>query len=419
MIVRSGRPSVWRRWFWEWPADRRKTIYLCAAMAAICGTALGAYVQKALTAYHAQTPGHPAAYGDFFALWSYAEIARTHPVRQLYDSAAVHQYQVALGMPADVQNPFPYPPIFILMVRALGVLPYDLSYLAWMAVTFALFVWAVAGTCSRLPASVLAAAVAPVVSANIAAGQSGFLSGALMVAGIRLAPVRPVLGGVLLGCLSYKPQLGLLLPVALLAGRLWAATLAAAVTALGLMEAATLVYGQTIWWDWLAMLPAYSDLFDRTIVGQKYMATITAAVRVAGFSSGAAAAAQAVCGGLAALLVGLCFRDGETKLASAALLVGTFLATPHAFVYDMPMLAAAIALYIDARLETDSGFNLIEVLVLGALMLFPGLMMVGSLDARASIPPLVGMFGLILWRAQGRQRGSLLGGSLLRVRDGA
>ena len=401
MIVRSGRPSVWRRWFWEWPADRRKTIYLCAAMAAICGTALGAYVQKALTAYHAQTPGHPAAYGDFFALWSYAEIARTHPVRQLYDSAAVHQYQVALGMPADVQNPFPYPPIFILMVRALGVLPYDLSYLAWMAVTFALFVWAVAGTCSRLPASVLAAAVAPVVSANIAAGQSGFLSGALMVAGIRLAPVRPVLGGVLLGCLSYKPQLGLLLPVALLAGRLWAATLAAGVTTLGVTAAAMLVYGRTIWWDWLAMLPAYSDLFDRTIVGQKYMATITAAVRVAGFSCGAATVVQAACGGLVALLV------------------GTFLATPHAFVYDMPMLAAAIALYIDARLETDSGFNLIEVLVLGALMLFPGLMMVGSLDARAGIPPLVGMFGLIVWRAQGRQRGSLLGGSLLRVRDGA
>lgn len=52
------------------------------------------YVQKIRADFLSETPGHPAAFGDFFALWSYARIAAAHPATELYDSASLDASQV-------------------------------------------------------------------------------------------------------------------------------------------------------------------------------------------------------------------------------------------------------------------------------------------------------------------------------------
>ena len=64
----------------------------------------------------------------------------------------------------------------------------------------------------------LALALPPVL-VNAITGQAGFLTAALFVGGMALLPKRPFAGGLLLGLLVVKPQLGLVLPFALLAGR--------------------------------------------------------------------------------------------------------------------------------------------------------------------------------------------------------
>ena len=74
----------------------------------------------------------------------------------------------------------------------------------------------------------LSALLAPASLINLLYGQNGFLTAALLVGGIRLAPSRPLSGGVLLGLLAYKPQFGLVVVVALVAARLWRAIFAAA-----------------------------------------------------------------------------------------------------------------------------------------------------------------------------------------------
>ena len=55
----------------------------------------------------------------------------------------------------------------------------------------------------------------------ILAGQNTFLSLALFYGGMRLVDRAPAIAGILLGLLAYKPQLFLLIPVALLAARRW------------------------------------------------------------------------------------------------------------------------------------------------------------------------------------------------------
>ena len=159
--------------------------------------------------------------GDFTALWSYGRSMLVQPSAVLYDVGALHAFQVGLGMDPARDFPFPYPPVFLLMVWPLGLLPLGQAYYAWVGLTFAAFVWAVAGPRPNALV-VLAILAAPASTMNVIAGQSGFLSGALLIGGLRVIGTRPWLGGLLLGLLTYKPQFGLLVPVALLAaGAVW------------------------------------------------------------------------------------------------------------------------------------------------------------------------------------------------------
>ncbi len=385
-------------WPLRWQYGERKTIYLCALVLGSGAFVLLIYIQKIWAEYADQTLGHPAPFGDFFALWSYAKIVSAHPAAELYDLATLHARQVALGMPPGNQNPFPYPPMFILLLWPLSLLPYEAAYLAWSAGTLGLFVWAVMATCSRLPLCVLGVIVAPVSVATVVAGQSGFLSAALITAGIRLAGSRPILGGVLLGILTYKPQLGLLVPIALVSAGHWPAFRAACATAFALALVATLAFGWAVWPAWLSMLPVYAEIFDQETAGLKLMPTVMANLLLAGVTLPVAKGVQAVAAAAVAIVVWRCFRRNPGRLAAAALLVGTFLATPHAFVYDMPMVAAALALFIEARTRAGASSSLAEVLILILAFVFPAFMLISGFNVPVSTLPLVLIFSLILWR---------------------
>jgi hypothetical protein len=395
-LTKSSHRGAWPI---EWRAGQPKTVLLCALVLGSCAFLLVICLLKLWGEYKSQVPGHPPRFTDFFALWSYAKIASAHPVAELYDFATLHARQVQLGMdPAD-QSPFPYPPTFMLLLWPLRLLPYEAAHVAWLAGTLALFVWAVWGTCSRSPLGVLGAIVAPASVVNIYCGQSGFLAAALLTAGIRLAATRPIVAGLLIGLLSYKPQLGLLAPIALAAAGLWPAFRAATATVLGLAVAATLVFGWSAWPAWVSVLPAYSHWFDqRGPESLKFMPTVMGNLRMAGVSPPIASGAQAIVAIAAAVLVARCFRRNPGRLAAAALLVGTILATPHAFFYELPMVMAAVILFIEARLEVSPAFSGVEVLILVLAILFPALMWVNGLNLPVSAAPLMLLFGLILWR---------------------
>jgi hypothetical protein len=392
-------------WLLRWDADKRKTTYLCALVIVACTLFLLIYLSKIWNEYEGQTPGHPPRFVDFFSLWSYAKIAGAHPVAELYDFATLHARQVALGMAPGDQSPFPYPPTFLLLLWPLNLLSYDTAYLAWILGTLALFVWAVRATCSRLPLCVLGVVVAPASTLTIYAGQSGFLAAALIVAGVRLADSRPVLAGFLIGVLTYKPQLGFLVPVAFASAGLWTAFAAACATVAGLALLATLAYGWAAWPAWVAMLPTYADWFDKRPEVLKFMPTVIGNLRMAGVSLAVAQAAQALVTVAVVVLVARCFRRNPGRLAAAALLVGTILATPHAFFYELPMVMAAIALFIEARMDVSPIFSGGEVLVLVLAVAFPALMLMQGVNLPVSAVPLLLLFGLIV-RQHGRSAGN-------------
>jgi alpha-1,2-mannosyltransferase len=82
---------------------------------------------------------------------------------------------------------------------------------------------------------------------NAGYGQNGFLSTALLGGAAVWLDRRPVLAGLCFGCLSYKPQLGIVVPLALAAAGRSRCFAAAAVTVAVLAAAATLAFGVDIW----------------------------------------------------------------------------------------------------------------------------------------------------------------------------
>jgi hypothetical protein len=400
--VNAPRASASPAWYSTWRPGQRKTVYLGALVVAVCGVVFTVYVRKAWDEYLAQTPGHPASYGDFLALWSYATVLADHPPAELYNAGLLHIRQMALGMEANGTNPFPYPPTFMVLIWPLNLLPYNAAFVLWMAGTMTLFLWAIRATCSRVTVCMVLAAVAPASATAFAGGQSGFLAAALIVAGVRLAPIRPVLSGALIGLLSFKPQLGLLVPVGFAAGGLWPAFAASCAAIAALSLVATIAFGWEVWPAWLSMLPAYNDAFDHAETVMKIRPTVMANLAMLGCSLAMARAVQAMVSIGVAVIVWHCFRRGADRLAVAALLVGTFLASPHAFVYDLPVVTAALVVFIEARLKSTAVFAGWEILILIQAMIFPALMVLTPIRFPVSAVCLMLVFAMIV-RAQARE----------------
>jgi arabinofuranan 3-O-arabinosyltransferase len=89
----------------------------------------------------------------------------------------------------------------------------------------------------------------PALFINAISGQNGAWSAALLGGGLCLLERQPVVAGILFGMFVYKPHLGLLIPVALIAGRQWRVLIAAGTTAFVLVATSVLLFGIDMWAD--------------------------------------------------------------------------------------------------------------------------------------------------------------------------
>ena len=131
-----------------------------------------------------------------------------------YDPALQHAAEKRVFGP---QTPFfgwHYPPFFLLIAAALATVPYVWALLAWMTLTLPAYLAVTRTICPR-PETLLIAAAFPATFINLGHGQNGFLTAALLGGALHLLDRRPALAGVLIGLLAYKPQFGLLIPLAL------------------------------------------------------------------------------------------------------------------------------------------------------------------------------------------------------------
>jgi hypothetical protein len=310
---------------------------------------------------------------DFVNVWSAGKLVLDGHPALAYDWDIQKQVQVAvLGQSYEGNFAWHYPPPFLFVATLLAHFPYAVAFISWAAISLVPYLAVMRAIVGR-PFGLLLAAAFPVVLTNTLVGQNGFLTASLIGGTLFLMPIRPVLSGICLGLLSYKPQYGLLFPLVLIAASQWTVFFTAGVVAVAMAFASWLAFGTESWQAFFHWMPMFSQAFlteGRAPWGK--MQSIFALVRYFGGAEQLAWVFQWIMSGAIAVLLALMWRSRVSyPLKAAALAAGTLLITPYLFLYDMMVLAIAVAFLV--RIGLRQGFRRYELPALGlvaALLLF-------------------------------------------------
>lgn len=278
-------------------------------------------------------------FSDFTTYYLVGALAHTHDLAPLYNPE--HYFEVSkevLGF-TESGRPLWYSPGFVLLLLPLGALPLVPALVIWSAINAAsLLVW-VWGS-GRRQWLLLLGLLFPNATYSLAMGQNGGLTAALLGGGLLFLQRHPYIAGILIGAASIKPQLGLLFPLALAAGREWRAFFAATVTALLIALAGLIWFGMDAWIAHAAALASTSDGLEEARLPVHMLVTVFSLARQFGFDGITPTLIQTVSAlAMAALVVWVWWRYQDMKLRSSILIAAGFLATPYALAHDLPLLA--------------------------------------------------------------------------------
>jgi hypothetical protein len=277
-------------------------------------------------------------YTDFAVWWAAGMQALHGNAAALYDLDEFAKIQSALFGPGEAFYPnWPsYPPTFFLVLAPLALLPYRYAFITWDVVTLLGSVGVVYLIVRRRAAIALALAT-PFTAWNFLAAQNGFLTATLLGSSLLFLERRPVLAGIFIGCLTYKPQYGVLFPIALVASHQWRAIAGAAVTSALLAAASVGLFGAETW----AALPHGFAVQSELSLGASsdshwgYLQTVYGLIRSLHGSAHLALLVQGLVTFGSAVAVWILWRSWVSyEMKAAVLSAAALLATPYAFAYD-------------------------------------------------------------------------------------
>ena len=253
---------------------------------------------------------------------------------------------------------------------------------------------------------ILAALAFPAVFVNLGHGQNGLLTAALFGGALVALPTRPWLAGLLFGLMAYKPQFGLVIPIALLAGRQWRAIAAAALTVAALAGVTTLLFGADTWLAFAATTDiSRKVLLEQGAVGFEKLQSIFAAVRLLGGGVTLAYAVQTTGTLIAACTAAWIWRSPlDHGQKAAVLVIATLLASPHVLDYDLVALGVAIAFM--TMLGLTRGFRPYEITLLAFAWIVP--LVSRSIAGVTGVPlgliAMLALYAIAMRRAAGDMR---------------
>ncbi|HKM87680.1 MAG TPA: glycosyltransferase family 87 protein [Xanthobacteraceae bacterium] len=312
---------------------------------------------------------------DFVNVWAAGRMALAGHAAAAYDWPT-HKLveESGVGHPFDGYYGWPYPPTFLFAAAAVSLLPYLSAYIFWVSGTFLAYLAAIRAIIGDRVGYLLAAAF-PAVLANSIVGQNGFFSASLIGGALALMERRPICAGVLLGLLTYKPHLGLLFPIALMASGRWRVFVTAGIVTALTAAASWAAFGSE---SWQAFLPGIGHtsqaLLSNGTADWGKLQTAFGLTRALGGGEALGWTVQIALALIAAGAIAVLWRSRATyEIKAAALGTGTLLATPYLFTYDLVVLAVPLAFLF--RLGRARGFLAHEVAGMGLacllILIFP------------------------------------------------
>ena len=284
---------------------------------------------------------------DFSSFYAAGMLALSGHPQDAYDPALLYAAQQAATAVGVDEQKFFYPPTFLILCSLLARLPYLVAFAVFellSALAFFLVMNRLLDRRSGLVTLVLLAY--PATFWTIGIGQNSFLSACLFALGTIMLPSRPMMAGAILGLLCFKPHLGLLLPVAFVAGRQWRAILGAGLSTLFVTLLSVMLFGIGSWTAFFTAFHRAGYTFQTGIVPYSGLISIFAAGKIIGLSQSTANLLQAVASLVAVGCVAfIWFGRAPYPIKAAALISGTILAVPVLLFYDL-LIAAVATLWL-------------------------------------------------------------------------
>lgn len=382
--------------------ERIRLWSLAIAAASLIALAYLALTARGLNDYHGRPIGT-----DFSNVYAAGTLVREGHVTAPFDLALQHAREQAIFGKATPFYGWHYPPFFLFVAQALAALPYIPALLVWQATSFALYIFALARLAKAMPAPqlrtdplwLLLAAAFPAVFINAIHGHNGFLTAALFAGALASLPSRPTFAGILFGLSVYKPQFGVLIPFALLAGGYWRAAFAATATVIAFALAATAAYGMDVWTAFLASTEFTRDVvLEQGGAGWFKIQSVFSLVRMYGGALALAYAVQIVVDLIViAITVRMWGRTNRFAPKAALLCIGSLVATPYSFDYDMMILAPAILLLAaDYRSGNRVPYRATAIALLWLIPLF--VRALGAIGLPVGAVAILSVFALVAWQ---------------------
>jgi hypothetical protein len=260
-----------------------------------------------------------------------------------------------LGAPL-VFHPWLYPPYTLLLALPFAFLPWMASYIGFQAISLAGLIWSLTPWCrpARVARFIIGGVLlCPSTAFTLGAGQNSFLTASLVLGGFNLMERRSIAAGCLFGLLAFKPQLAIMVPIALVAARAYRVLAAAIAAGAAVVLLSFVVPGPGLWLGWLHLFlsgdPGFKEWVNQ---GRLHGQSVFTCLRVVDVPANIANLGQYIAVIVSAACVWHAFRrripDPE-KLAT--LLCAMILAAAHLGNYD------AILLGIAATIILAQGFR--------------------------------------------------------------
>jgi hypothetical protein len=307
---------------------------------------------------------------DFSGVYAAGRMVLDGQAPLAWDWSAHHAVQEAVHHRKDVDFfGWHYPPPFLLIGASLATLPYLAALLVWQSATLMICLLVVRRIVPE-KGSWLFALAAPVVLICLAHGHNGFLTGALLGSGLLLLDRRPLLAGLLLGCLIYKPQFAVLIPPLLLVTGNWRAIGGAALSAGGLIAVTLALWGWPVWQAFIDSLPLTRHIvIEQGATGWQKIMSSFASVRAWGAPIPLAYAVQTLSTLVGVALALWCAGKGRPAIRNAAVCAAAVLSTPYILDYDLVIVGVGIAFLVaDAQ---EQGWRRWEKTALAAIWVTP------------------------------------------------
>jgi alpha-1,2-mannosyltransferase len=288
---------------------------------------------------------------DFLSYWAAGVMTVGGSPADAYD-IALHNAVQQRAFPFETRLPFAYPPPYLLLLVPFGLLPYAIAAGFWIAATLAAYVTAIRGLMPDwTPAGI---AFPPVAICGIS-GQNGVLTAALFMVALSRLGTTPFFAGLIFGCMAIKPQLGILLPLAFIAGREARAFAGATIAVFAMIAASLIAFGAAPWQGFFSQSNLFASIATDGLVGWHKMASVYAALRLAGFNNPLAWAVHITCAAAAVIAVWQIWHSTKDVMTRGAILApASLLISPYLYVYDQVLLI--VSLYWIARQHTNSAW---------------------------------------------------------------